>query len=60
MIAKCFVMEMVVSLPDFHHAYVSSPCVGFSEPISPAATQSLLNVHALIMTEINFLEMTVK
>ena len=60
MIAKCFEMEMGVSLPGFHHAYISSQCVGFSEPISQAAKQSLLNVHALIMTEINFLEMTPK
>lgn len=60
MIAKWFEMEMVVSLPGCHQAYISSQCVGFSEPISQAAKQSLLNMNSLIMTEINFLEMTPK
>lgn len=60
MIAKCFEMEVVVSLPGFYHAYISSQCVGFSEPVFQAGKQLLLNVHALIMTKINFLEMTPK
>lgn len=51
---------MVVSLHGFHHASVSSQCVGFSKPISQVARQSLLNMHALIKTEINFIEMTPK
>lgn len=53
-------MEMAVSVPRFHRAYISSQYVGFSEAISPAAVRSLLNAHAVITTEINFLETTPK
>lgn len=55
MIAKCFEMAMIASLPSFHQAYISSQCVGLSEPISQAAK---FNGQTLIMTEINFLAMT--
>lgn len=60
MIPKCFEMRTAASLPGFHQPYVSSRCVGLSEPISPAAEQSLLHVRALLITEINFLEVTPK